>query len=88
MSEFHDKLEELADSLKTERDELHVRLHLFKAEARDEWEEIEGKWRHLEPKLKQFRESAVESGGEVGAAASQLAEEIGQSYRRMRDALR
>ena len=36
-----DRLEDLIDSLKTQRDELRVQMHLAKAEIRDEWEEIE-----------------------------------------------
>ena len=32
VSDFNDKLEQLVETLKTERDELRVRLHLLKAE--------------------------------------------------------
>jgi hypothetical protein len=88
MSEIGEKLEQLTQTIKTERDEIRVRLHLLKAEGKDEWDEVEEKWRHLEPKLKQMRESVVESGHEIGAATVVLAEEIGHAYRRLRDTMR
>ena len=37
----NEKLENLWQELKTERDELRVQMHLAKAELRDEWEELE-----------------------------------------------
>ena len=88
MSEIGEKLEQLTQTIKTERDEIRVRLHLLKAEGKDEWERVEGKWHHLEPKLKQIRESVVESGHEIGAATVVLAEEVGHAYRHLRNTLR
>lgn len=85
MADIHEKLEQLIGTVKTERDELRVKLHLLKADARDEWEELEDKWKYLEPKLKQLGEDAIETGS---AAATQMAEEIRQGYRRVRDKLR
>ncbi len=88
MSETSEKLEKLVATIKTQRDEIRLQLHLLKAEAKEEWDDLEGKWHHLEPKLKQLRDGAIESGDEIGAATSQLAEEIGHAYRRLRDALK
>jgi chromosome segregation ATPase len=88
MSDIGDKLEKLVETIKTDRDELRVRLHLLKAEAKDEWDEVEEKWRHLEPKLKQLRDGAVESGEDIAAATSQLAEEIGNAYKRLRKVMK
>jgi hypothetical protein len=88
MSEIGEKLEQLTQTIKTERDEIRVRLHLLKAEGKDEWDKVERKWHHLEPKLKQIRESVAESGREIGAATVVLAEEIGDAYRHLRDTMR
>lgn len=44
------ELETLLDGLKQQRDELMVQLHLAKAEARDEWEELEKNWSICAPK--------------------------------------
>jgi len=88
MNDFGDKLDGLLDTLKTERDELRVKLHLLKAEVKDDWEDVEKSWQHLEGKLKQLKDEASESGEDVGAASRQLAEEIGNAYQRIRKSLR
>ena len=88
MNDFGDKLDGLLGTLKTERDELRVKMHLLKAEAKDEWEDVEKSWQHLEGKLKQLKDEASDSGGDIGAASRQLAEEIGNAYQRIRKSLR
>lgn len=88
MTDLDDRLERLVQTLREERDELRVRAHLLRAELRDEWDDVEQKWEHLEPKLERFRDSARESADDLGAAVSQLGEEIAHAYRRMRDSLK
>ena len=88
MSDLGDKYEGLMKSLKTERDELRVQLHLLKAEAKDEWDEVEERWDHIEGRLKKIGEGASESGEEIGAAGKQLAEEIGNAYQRIRKSMK
>lgn len=41
MSTMRAKLAEMLEKLEQERDELKVRMHLGKAEAREEWEKME-----------------------------------------------
>lgn len=82
-----DRMDQILAKLKTERDELRVQLHLLKAEAKEEWEEMEARWEHLEARMKKVGESAAESGEDVAAAGKQLAEEIGHAYRRIRKSL-
>jgi hypothetical protein len=81
-------IDDLIGSLRTERDELRVRLHLMKSELRDEFNDLEQKWRHLESRAGQLKDASKESAEDVGAAASQLAEEIGAAYGRMKKSLR
>ena len=80
-------IDEVVSALRTERDELRVRLHLLKADARDEFEELEKKWQHLESRAEQVKEGAKESAEEIGAAAKTLAEEIGAAYTRIKRTL-
>ena len=87
MSDLDDKMEEVLAKLKTERDELRVQLHLLAADAKDEWEEVEKHWEHLESRMKRVGDAAADSGGEVAAAGKQLAEEIGNAYKRIRKSL-
>ncbi len=87
MSDLDDKMEDVLKKLKTERDELRVQLHLLKAEAKDEWEDVEKRWEHLESRMKQVGDAASDAGGDVAAAGKQLAEEIGNAYKRIRKSL-
>ena len=80
-------IDEVVGALRTERDELRVRLHLAKAEIRDEFEDLEEKWGHLETRMGSLKEASKESAGEVGAAVKQLAEEIGAAYGRIKKSM-
>ena len=86
--DLKDKAEQLVGRLKQERDELRVRLHLLKAELLDEWEDVESKWEHVENKLEHMRDGAKDSAEDIGAALSQVGEEITQAYQRFRDSLK
>jgi seryl-tRNA synthetase len=80
-------IEELVDVLRTERDELRVRLHLMKTEIRDEFEGLEDSWNHLESRLDRLKDASKESADDLGAAAKQLAEELGATYKRIKKSL-
>jgi hypothetical protein len=76
------------DKLAQRRDELRVQMHLARAEARDEWDELEDKWHRLQHHLAPVGEASAETAKEIGAAAGLLMEEIWEGYGRIRDALR
>lgn len=75
---------EVMEKLRQQRDELRLKLHLGKAELKEEWEALEGKWEHLEGRMKDVTEEARESSREVGAAFGVVADELGEAYRRIR----
>ena len=85
--DLEDKFEQWVDDLATQRDELRVQLHLLKAEARDEWDELEEKWHHFESTMGRVGASAKESAAEIGAASQQLGEELSQAYKRLKSAI-
>ena len=87
MNDLGTRMDELLARLRTERDELRVQLHLFKAEAREEWDEMERRWERFEAKAKKAGEAAAESGEDILDAGRQLAEEIGKAYQRIRKSL-
>ena len=80
-------LNEFVENLKTQRDELRVKMHLAAADAKDQWEELEGKWEHFEAKAKQVSDQAAEASKDVWAAARDLGAEIKQGYDRIRKTL-
>jgi septation ring formation regulator EzrA len=76
MNDVKDRIEEMFDELKRERDELHVKLHLAKLETSEEWQKLEGKLEKLESKLKEIGGATADASREMGAAAKLLGEEI------------
>lgn len=87
MNDWQSRWQAVLTDLERQRDELKVRLHLAKAESRDEWERLEGK-------LAQLRLRATAAGGEareamkdIGGAADRLVEEIREGLDRVRKTL-
>ncbi len=74
----------LADELKRHRDEIRVRLHLAKADVKDEWGRLEEKWRQFERKAKEVGREGQVTAGEVAAALRLAADELRKGYARMR----
>lgn len=79
--------EEIVSRLRQERDEIRLKMHLAKAEIRDEWETLEGKWEHLEDRLASVAGETREAGKGVGTAFGIVADELGEAYRRIRSKL-
>ena len=87
MSEERRAPGELKQELERLRDELAVRMHLAKAEARDQWEELEKKWEHFRARLEVVGRAAEESAEDVGDALELLGSELKRGYARIRKLL-
>jgi NTP pyrophosphatase (non-canonical NTP hydrolase) len=81
------RLREMLEKLEQERDELKVRVHLGKAEAREEWEKLEGRIGELRSRLDKAGDEAGDVMEDVGAAAKLLGEEIREGFGRIRKSL-
>ena len=77
----------VVDTLKQERDELNVKMHLASLEVRDEWQEVEKKWEHAQSKARQLTKASGQSAHELGEAFSLLGDELKETYRRLRKTL-
>lgn len=66
------------------RDELEVKMHLAKADTRDQWEKLEQKWQDLQTKVRTVGAVSAGAGGEVGEAAKHLMKELGEGYEKIR----
>ncbi len=86
--DIEDRVREAVGRLRTERDELRVRVHLAASEVREEWDELEEKWEHLESRLEGARKEAASSAKEVLAALDLLGDEIAGAYERIRHRLK
>lgn len=59
-------------------DELEVKIHLAKMEARD-------RWQALQPRLEKLEKTIEEQGERAGRAVADEVSEIGRSLRELRD---
>jgi hypothetical protein len=84
VTEKKDLLTEEVDALRRLRDELRVKLHLAAADARDHFEGLEKKWRHLEARMKLVAKESREAGVDVREAAKLLASELREGYQRVK----
>lgn len=77
----------LIETIRQQRDELKVKIHLANMEIRNEWEELEKKWQHLESKGKQLKREFGHSAHDIGDAAALLGGELKAGYKRIRQLL-
>ncbi len=87
-----DKFEDLIDTLKQQRDELKVRMHLGSLDAKDEFEALEKKWEQwtaeAKAQSKPIRDVMEESAKNVGSALDLVLDEVKQSYERIKNQLK
>lgn len=84
MGTLHDRLQEMLERLEQERDELRVRMHLGKAEAREEWEKLDARIAEFRAR---FDKAGIEAGDvmdDIGAAAKLLGDEVRDGLARIR----
>ena len=84
MATMRDKLRETLDKLEQERDELRVRLHLGKAEAKEEWDKLDARIDELRSRIDRAGDEAGEVMDDVTAAAKLLGDEIRLGFDRIR----
>jgi len=84
MSERKEQLQSLIQRLETERDELRMKVGLAKLEAREEWQELEGKLDRLRGRMKRLKDEAGEATDDIGDAFELLGDEIKEGYTRIR----
>ena len=84
MQDDRRKFEETLAALKKERDELALKIHLGKAEARQEWEALEKKLAELHSRAKPVAKAMGETAEGVGAGLELAAEEIKKGFQKIR----
>lgn len=73
--------------LKAEREHLELRMHLAKADLRDEWTGLEARWHDVETRARAASSAAEAARPAVVAAVKQLGDELAEAYRRVRNAI-
>lgn len=84
MMELQKEFSDLVETLKTERDELMVKLHLASMDVRDEFSELDEKWDAVSDKASEIASDAVEVSEEAVARAKVVGEELKEAYKRIR----
>lgn len=78
------EVESFMQKIQQQRDELLLKIHLAKADAKDEWAEAEKKWEHLKAKTPEITRASGESMKDLGAAVKLVGTEILHSYERIK----
>jgi uncharacterized coiled-coil DUF342 family protein len=87
MSHRYERLEQLISSLKQQRDELAMKIHLGKDELKDEWRDLNEKLVHLSKRFEPLKDAAGETSEDVWEALKLVGEEVKNGFNRIRKAL-
>ena len=87
MANTNSRLEQLIESVKRQRDELALRIHLGQAEAKDEWVQLQKKLTQLEERATPIRGVVGDTAKSVGSSLELAAEDIKKGFDRIRKLL-
>ncbi len=80
---MREEFDKLVEKLKTERDEINLKIHLASMDAREEFAEAEKKWGQMKVKAAEIADEAVETSEEYIAKAKIVGEELKETYHRI-----
>lgn len=87
MAHEQSTLDELISTLKQQRDEIGLKIHLAGAEAKEEWQTLRDKLDKLTADYEPVKKAAGESAGNVFESLKLVAEEIREGFSRVRKSL-
>ncbi len=87
MSQHSDPINELLTTLKQQRDELSLKIHLGATEAQEEWDEATEKLDQLTSEYDPVKKAVSESAENVTESVKLVAEEVMNSFNRIRKSL-
>lgn len=73
----------LLEKLKTERDEIQLKVHLASMEAKAEFDTTEQQWQLVKNKAAEIADDSVETSEEFIAKAKIVGEELKETYHRL-----
>ena len=77
------EFDNLLEKLKSERDQLMLKLHLASMEAKEEFQETEKNWDKLKIKAAELADDSKELSEELIAKAKIVGEELKEAYGRI-----
>lgn len=87
MAEKPDRIRELISSLKQQRDDLAVRMHLAGAEAKQEWGRLDDKVNQLSHRFDPVKRAVGDSADDLWESLKLLGEELQHGFERVRKSL-
>jgi gas vesicle protein len=69
------------------RDELRLKMHLAKADAKAEWEKAEQKWERIQKDLDRAEKETGETVDDIRKGVKTLADEVSDAYKRIRSTI-
>lgn len=81
--EMKEEFNKLVEKLKTERDEIHLKIHLASMEVKEEFEEADKKLAHLKAKASEIADDAVETSEDLIVKSKIVGEELKETYKRI-----
>ncbi|EIC28531.1 MULTISPECIES: hypothetical protein [Methylomicrobium] len=79
--ELYEELGKLSDTLKQQRDEIRLQIHLATADLKDDWEESEREWGHFKDKLAEIIDESKETTAEFVEKTRIVGEELKVAYK-------
>lgn len=79
--EFHEDLTKLSETLKQQRDEIRLQIHLATADLKDDWEESEKEWGHFKDKFAEIIDESKETTAEFLEKTRIVGEELKLAYK-------
>jgi hypothetical protein len=80
-------LQTTVTDLARRRDELRLKMHLAKADAKAEWERAERKWERIQSDLDRAEQGAGDAMDDIRKGVQTLAEEVSDAYKRIRSTI-
>jgi len=77
------EFENLLEKLKSERDEIALKVHLASMEAKEEFEEAEKNWDKLKIKATEIADESKETSEELISKVKIVGEELKETYSRI-----
>jgi hypothetical protein len=87
MTNFKDNIQVIQQELKMQRDMLVLKMHLAKADIKDEWEVLEKKWERFCISSDRIKHEADDAMEDVADDLHDLGEDIREGYSRIKKAL-
>ncbi len=81
------EFDELSDTLKQQRDEIQLQIHLASMDAKEEWEQAEKKWATFVDDLGIVTDDTKEVGADIVHATKEIGDELKELYQSISERL-